>query len=273
MKGLAVLALIASHVSAVAALQPPVGATTLATRLWLIDRLLSVDEAASIRKTVLRLPSYPCPLQEQAWPTKRCAKVPVSAILAARLSSAWPALNLTNLATIAASIDLASDDTAMRHRPHHDVFPERAAGSRGPDATAVIYLTGPPSDDHPIEMAGATVFPRHGKMVAPRVGRMLAWSNVRDDGSADEAAEHGVGPYACAAGGALPPRIALHVPILAAHAQPEQRGIRTRQAPSGCTVWFSESCKIKPRHPPLRQQLASDTSSCGYSSSPCHGRR
>ena len=115
---------------------------------------------------------------------------------------------------IAASIDFASadtDDLAMRHHHHRDVFPERAPGMKGPDATAVLYLSQAP-DGYPTRLSAPTIFPRVGVTVTPRAGSLLAWANVREDGAADENAEHGVGPYTDA-GVDLPPRVALHIPI------------------------------------------------------------
>ena len=155
---------------------------------------------------------YPCPRQEDKWPEKQCAKILFSEPLRSALERAWPSLDLTALTTIAASIDFPSADATvrtMRHHLHRDVFPERPLSARGPEATAVIYLSQAPAG-HPIDLSAPTIFPRVGVTVAPCSGSLLAWANVREDGEADEDAEHGVGPYA---GVNLPPRVALHVPI------------------------------------------------------------
>ena len=69
----------------------------------------------------------------------------------------------------------------MRHHHHTDVFPERAAGAKGPDATAVLYLS-EAAASHPAELAAPTVFPRAGVSVVPKAGALLAWANVHDDG-------------------------------------------------------------------------------------------
>jgi len=191
----------------------PIGGTALAPRVWLTPDVLTLDEAALMRSAVLRAPAYPCPLQEKAWPTKRCAKVAMGTLLGERLAASWPGLNLTSLSSVAASIDFPSDDIAdvsMRHHVHTDVFPERPAGSRGPDATGVLYLSEAPPG-HPATLSGPTIFPRPGVRVVPRVGSLLAWANVLDGGEPDPEAAHGVGPYAGST--ELPPRVALHLPI------------------------------------------------------------
>ena len=191
------------------AIRPPVGSTSLAPRVWLTRNLIPAAEAALLREAALVADAYPCPMQEESWPLKRCTKLPVPTALATALASAWPELNLTRLATIAATIDGASTSCTLLHKPHHDVYPEREPGTRGPDATAVIYLS--EAAGHPPELSAPTIFPRVGVSVAPAVGSMLAWANVRENGNAEEDAQHAVGPYTGAAD--LPPRIALHVPI------------------------------------------------------------
>lgn len=194
--------------SSIAIGDPPIGSTVLAHNVFLLD-LMSRDEAQEMRDTVLAAKAYPCPLQETAWPQKRCTKIALPTFLETRLADSWPSLDRTSLSAIAASIDLPSDDHAMRHHFHRDVFPERAPGHAGPSATAVLYLTEAPSD-HPDELAAPTIFPRHGLRVRPKAGSLLTWTNVREDGTADPDAEHGVGPYV---GADLPPRIALHIPV------------------------------------------------------------
>merc|ERR1719473_132581 len=203
-------------------LTPPFGATTLAPDVWSVDGLLALDEARAIRDHVLATPQYACPLQEAAaWPRKRCAKIALPAPLQSRLAGMWPSLKQSALTEVAASIDEASaDDRSMRHHFHRDVFPERDAAARGPDATAVLYLTEAPQS-HPAELSGATLFPRHDVRVVPKVGRLLLWSNVDEDGGPNVAAEHGVGPYV---GAHLPARVALHLPIARDVAQPEHVG-------------------------------------------------
>jgi len=193
--------------------RPPFESVSLAPRLWLTRRLLSGADAESLRKDVEASVHYPCPRQERLWPLKRCAKLPVSASLHARLREAWPALHLGAMTTIAASIDVAggSADRTWRHHAHADVFPEREMGARGPDMTAVVYLSEAPAG-HPADLAAPTVFPRLGVAVSPEAGSMLSWANVHDDGTADPDAQHGVGPYAVVRG-TLPPRVALHIPI------------------------------------------------------------
>jgi len=205
------LVIVLAALPEISALTQPIGSVQLAPHVYLTRNLLAAGEAALVREQVLRAEAYPCPLQEQKWPHKRCAKVPVPAVLIRRLSSALPRLDLSSLTTIAASVDLASDtgDHSMRHHHHFDVYPERERGVAGPDATVVIYLSQAPAE-HPAALTAPTVFPRAGVTVVPQVGAMLAWSNVLDSGAPNPAAEHGVGPYA---GASLPPRVAFHIPI------------------------------------------------------------
>ena len=204
-----------------AALQPPVASSSLASHVWTSD-MLSSDEAAAMREKVLTANSYPCPLQEASWPRKRCTKITMSTLapLDARLAELWPSLNRSALTNIAASIDMPSDDASPRHHTHRDVFPEREASARGPDATAVLYLSEAPTS-HPAELSAPTLFPRHGLRIVPKAGRLLLWRNLLEDGAPDPNAEHGVGPYV---GEELPPRVALHLPISEAAAQGEHVG-------------------------------------------------
>ena len=194
-----------------ATLRAPIGAVHLAPRIWLVRDLLSQAVTEGLRRDVLSALHHPCPRQEHAWPRKQCTKIQMSPNLLSRLVAVWPELDLSSLSTIAASVDFPSDadDRSMRHHHHIDVFPERDASAKGPDATAVLYLS-EAAHTHPASLAARTEFPRVGVAVSPKAGSLLAWTNVLDDGTADEDAEHGVGAYA---GKDLPPRVALHIPM------------------------------------------------------------
>ena len=190
---------------------------SLSTGVWVDDHFLSEVEVKEVVSLLPPLDStewYPCPLQEKAYPSKRCSKLDVARMntspsISERLSAAWGgSVSFDAIKEYAISVDLPTNNTAMRHRLHRDVFPERSTDAPGPQATHVVYLSGI-ADSIPTMRAGATLFPSAGVAVRPKAGRLLTWLNTCEDGAAISSALHGVGALSSTG----PARITLHVPV------------------------------------------------------------
>lgn len=143
---------------------------------------------------------YPCPLQEEHFPLKRCTKLNVS-----HFASKLKTFNLS-VPYVAVTMDLPSTQRTMRHYFHYDVFPERNT-TTPPNATVLVYLTDSEST-LPMNVSGRTMFPRSNLSIVPRAGTLVSWKNTLPDGSRNPYSLHGVGPYA----GTIP-RIAFQIPI------------------------------------------------------------
>jgi prolyl 4-hydroxylase len=84
------------------------------------------------------------------------------------------------------------------YRMHHDAFSpgnekwDEFAGARGNRTwTAMIYL-------NTLTGGGATVFPELGVRIEPRGGMLVAWSNLKSDGSIDMDLLHAAEPHRAA---------------------------------------------------------------------------
>jgi prolyl 4-hydroxylase len=84
------------------------------------------------------------------------------------------------------------------YRIHHDAFSpgneawDEFSGARGNRTwTAMIYL-------NTLTGGGATVFPELGVRIEPRAGMLVAWSNLKSDGSIDMDLLHAAEPHRAA---------------------------------------------------------------------------
>jgi prolyl 4-hydroxylase len=115
--------------------------------------------------------------------TGTSCELPVAAdpVLAAVAERIYATVGLRN--ELGATLRFRRYAAGEHHPQHHDTH---AAGPRLLVATAMLCLTAP-------EAGGETVFPAATPAplrLAPQVGRLLFWHNVRADGSDDAAALH-----------------------------------------------------------------------------------